>query len=309
MTLCCAFNLSAKIAMSTTPSPAVTGKPRPPLFRALGRSEPPTVIEVDGFRYQRLDVFKHDSWAATACYQRQDGNCIVCKFNRQQSILGFPMQWLGRMLARREAWFLRTLADLPGIPRPCGPVVSEGQVLTHAVAHDFVAGNPLRKDDHIEAPFFDQLEALLAEVHRRGIAYMDLHKRENIIRGDDGRGYLIDFQVSLYVSPRSWLLPLRWAMASFQEGDRYNLLKNRLSYLPTPDADAIVQAHRPWWIRAHRVVAVPLRELRRWLLVKLGIRKGNGRAQSEHFTEDGLREAGVDGVSATRPVTASRRAA
>jgi hypothetical protein len=292
--------------MSTT-SPL--GKPRPPLFRALGRAEPPAVIEVDGFSYQRLNIFKHDSWAATACYQRKDGQRIVCKFNRQQSILGLPMGWLGRLLARREAWFLCTLADLPGIPRPCGPVVCEGRVLANAVAHDFVAGNPLRKGDRIDARFFDQLETLLANVHRRGIAYMDLHKRENIIRGNDGRGYLIDFQVSLYVSPSTWLSPLRWAIQSFQAGDRYNLLKNRLCYLPMPDAAAIVQARRPWWIRAHRMVAVPLRELRRWLLVKLGIRKGNGRAQSEHFTEDGLRDGvATPEITASQP-TVTRRAA
>ena len=45
------------------------GKPRPALFRALGNHEPPPSVEVDAQTYQLVEVFKHDSWAATAIYQ------------------------------------------------------------------------------------------------------------------------------------------------------------------------------------------------------------------------------------------------
>ena len=40
-------------------------------------------------------------------------------------------------------------------------------------------------DTHDE--FLPTLRGLLNKLHRRGIAYVDLHKRENIIVGDDGR--------------------------------------------------------------------------------------------------------------------------
>jgi hypothetical protein len=38
-------------------------------------------------------------------------------------------------------------------------------------------------------------------------------------------------------------------------------------------------------------VAVPFRNLRRRLLVVLGIRKGRGRAETEHFPEDAVRQS------------------
>jgi hypothetical protein len=50
-----------------------------------------------------------------------------------------------------------------------------------------------------------------------------------------------------------------------------------------------VSAQRPWWIRLHRLVAVPFRRLRRQLLVVLRIRSGRGYAASEHFPEDAVR--------------------
>ena len=79
-----------------------TVRPRPPLLRALGAGEPPRTVEIDGNTYRWVETFKHDSWAATGLYSGANG-AIVCKFNRTQPIFGFPMTWLGRRLARREA--------------------------------------------------------------------------------------------------------------------------------------------------------------------------------------------------------------
>ncbi|MFO0865318.1 MAG: hypothetical protein U0744_11830 [Gemmataceae bacterium] len=60
--------------------------------------------------------------------------------------------------------------------------------------------------------------------------------------------------------------------------------------MPREEALALIDRERPMWLRVHRFFAAPLRNLRRRLLVLLGIRKGDGRAQTEHFTEDGLRD-------------------
>jgi hypothetical protein len=48
---------------------------------------------------------------------------------------------------------------------------------------------------------------------------------------------------------------------------------------------------RPWWIRAHRCVAVPFRTVRRRLLTVLGIRSRSGHAFSEAFPEVAHRRA------------------
>ncbi len=41
-------------------------RPRPALFRALGRDEPPSVVTIGGEKHELIEIFKHDSWAATA---------------------------------------------------------------------------------------------------------------------------------------------------------------------------------------------------------------------------------------------------
>src|SRR5205085_3317670 len=138
-------------------------------------------------------VFKHDSWAATALYAGPAGR-VVCKFNRQQPAVVLPLRWLGRRLARREEAVLRRLGDLPNVPRWAGAVSADGRRLAHAVAHDFIPGHPLGERERVGDGFFGELADLLAAMHRCGVAYVDLHKRENVIVGDDGRPYLIDFQ-------------------------------------------------------------------------------------------------------------------
>jgi hypothetical protein len=264
---------------------APSARPRPALLRALGQGEPPDEIEIDGKHYRLLRVVKHDSWAATAFYTGADKQ-VVCKFNRQQRVGPMPMRWLGRWLARREAHALRLLAGLPGIPAAVGEVKTLGQVQRHAVAHDFIPGRPLRSHDAIPAPALVALAELLAEVHRRQMAYVDLHKRENILVGDDGRLYLLDFQIG-FTLKRWWpanALPMRVLLWILQRSDTYHLGKHIARC-----SNAQAAPPRPWWIRLHRCVARPMRSLRRWLLVRLGVRTGRGKVETEFFPEEVVR--------------------
>lgn len=274
----------------STPDPMVAcpTRPRPPLFRALGRDEPPESVQLGGETYRRLVIVKHDSWAATAIYasaRRQ----AVCKFNRRQPILLLPMRWLGRLLAARERSFMERLAGIDGIPVSLGPVCVGGRPLKHAVSHEFIAGHPLAESERVADDFFPRLRDVLAEVHRRGVAHVDLHKRENILVDDTGAPHLIDFQISFALPTRS-----RWAAAilggtlrMLQRCDEYHLLKHRVRHRPDQISltAADIQRARPWWIRAHRSIAVPFRSVRRWLLTQLGIRSGLGQATTEAFPE------------------------
>ena len=185
----------------------------------------------DGNVYRRTEILKHDSWAATAIYDGPAGR-IVCKFNRRQSVFGLPMRWLGRMLARREGRFLALLADQPNVPDPCGPIRAGGKVLDNAVGHAYVPGHPLGRKERVDDDFFPRLGRLLAEMHRRNMAYVDLHKAENVIVGEDGQPYLIDFQISVALSHRwpdttevaRWLLGLLTAQrrVPFPQARRLN---------------------------------------------------------------------------------------
>jgi hypothetical protein len=275
-----------------TQTVAQQGRPRPPVFRALGRGEPPDRVEIAGKHYKLVRVFKHDSWAATALYAGA-GKEVVCKFNRIQPIGPMPMRWLGRFLARREADLLCRLGDLPNIPRWSGVVSVNGRVLPNAVAHDFIPGHPLGDHERVDDRFFPTLRALLATMHRRGIAYVDLHKRENILVGADGQPYLIDFQIGLAV-PDWW--PANHEMVGAvvrlaQHNDTYHLNKHVTRCRPDlrPPGPKI----RPWTIRLHRMIGRPFRRLRRRLLVLTGVRTGLGRVATEHFPEEVVRADAV----------------
>lgn len=263
--------------------------PRPAVLRALGKEEPPPRIDVDGRSFSLVEVFKHDSWAATALYE-SSGRQIVCKFNRRSPFFGIPMEWLGRRLARREAAHYQRLVNVPGVPQPCGDVSHDQRILRYAVAHEFIEGRPLGKNEIVSEEFDEKLVELIALVHCQEMAYVDLHKRENIIVASDGSPYLIDFQVS-WMSRQDhpwWDFAGRWLLRRLQALDCYHV-EMHMAHHQRLRGKQLTSPHRPSWVKAHRLLTVPIRQARRWLLVRLGIRQGAGDSANEHFPEKAFR--------------------
>ena len=263
-------------------SEQATERSRPALFLALGKSEPPLEVQIDGLTYRRVEIFKHDSWAATALYQGPRG-LIVCKFHRQAPVGFLSMRWLGNYLAQHETHILRTLSDLPNIPAWSGDVYVNGKRLRNAIAHEYVPGHPLASKEMLPASFFDELEKVLVVLHQRDMAYVDLHKRENVLVGDNGRPYLIDFQIS-FVLAHWWPIKsifTRALLQLLQQSDMYHLAKHRAKCEIGLKVGTSSVVPPPWWIRAHRLIGNPFRKFRRGLLVKLGIRDKSGRSSSE----------------------------
>jgi hypothetical protein len=208
--------------------------------------------------------------------------------HRQSSIFGVPMQWLGRRMARHETKLLAALSDLRGIPALEGPVTVAGTVLRNAVARKYIEGHPLGNREPVKATFYPALGALLRAMHARKVVYVDLHKRENILVDEHGNPCLIDFQIS--VAWPAWL-PHGPLFALLRRSDEYHLMKHWSRSRPDQcgfDEHALRQ-NIPWPIRAHRLVARPFREMRRRLLVRLGVRSGKGRVETELFAEHALR--------------------
>ena len=151
------------------------------------------------------------------------------------------------------------------------------------------AGHPLGNREVVSDTFFHDLNRLLEEMHKRRTVYVDLHKRENIIVSERGEPCLIDFQISL--TWPAWL-PSGPLFRIFARSDQYHLMKHWARCRPDQcGIDSIEMRKRiPWWIRTHRLIARPFRELRRRLLVRLGIRSGKGRVETEVFAEHALRD-------------------
>lgn len=219
-------------------------------MRALGRSGLPESFELEGKTYRLTRSVKHDFVAATGFYQDEAGNPVVLKMGRTVRFWGFPLKWLGKWVCRRETRFYRKLQDLPNVPKLVGLVGETGFV------HQYVQGRPLSKDHPVPDGFFAQLQELVAELHRRRIAYVDTNKPENILLGDDGKPHLIDFQIS-------W--DHRLLLRHFQREDLYHVLKHkrRLRRDEMTEEELRRAEHKSWLIRLHRFVFKPYFLIRR----------------------------------------------
>lgn len=143
-----------------------------------------------------MRLLKRDLWAETTRI-RLDGGEWVLKRSRL-------VPWL----ARRERALYARLAGIAGVPR-LHPARGHNWFL-----HEYVPGRPLGRRP-VPPAFFDDLERVLRAVHARGVAYVDLSKRSNVIVGDDGRAYLVDFQIAV--------VGVRWLMRE----DLFHLAKLR----------------------------------------------------------------------------------
>lgn len=243
--------------------PQGTTTPRYPWLYALPEGRLPARVACAGAGYELQETFKHDFFAATGLYAGPGGR-VVLKMGRQSALFGLPLRWIGRALAARESWFYQHVQDLPGVPRFVGRVGDTG------LLHAFVPGHPLGRDEAVSDAFFARLLALVRAMHDRGIAYVDLNKRQNILVGDDGNPYLIDFQISLHLSPTGLgrFGPLAWLLRRFQRADVYHCLKHKRRLRPDQlsDAERRLVEHISVWIRLHRWIARPIIQLRRRLL-------------------------------------------
>jgi hypothetical protein len=241
-------------------------KVTPPYLLALGTKPLPDSVTINGASYRLRQRFKHDFFAATALYEGDAGK-IILKIGRCAPLFGIPTAWIGAFLARREANAFNALSDLQAIPKCLGRVGRTG------VAHVFIEGEPLSRGIQVPDNFFDLLHDAINEIHARGMAYVDLEKPQNIIAGDDGRPYLIDFQICWHWH-RKWggeLFPIRWLRARFQEGDRYHLLK--MQRRVRPDQLTREQLERsyakPFYVRLHRTIFAPFLHIRRAILHRI----------------------------------------
>ncbi len=249
-------------------------------LHALGKNPPPQEIHIDGGAYQLDRVFKHDFFAFTARYEGHDGG-VVLKIGRKAPFFGFPLSWIGRLHSWHESSVFREVDDLEIVPR------FRGRFGAHGLVHDYIEGHPLTRGERVADDFFVLLRSGIAEIHRRGMAYVDLEKAENVLVGEDGGPYLIDFQISYRWPFRrgGGLPPFNWIRKWLQHGDRYHV--NKLQRRCRPDlmtAEEIeASRRRPLPVRIYTGAARPLILLRRWLLNRLDpVKKRGERGRVQH---------------------------
>lgn len=222
-------------------------------MRALGRRGLPAALTLNGVTYKLAREVKHDFWAATGFYDADDGTRIVFKAGRAEEFAGIPLSWIGRWLRDRETRMYRKLRGISSIPRVLGTVGETGFVL------EFVNARPLPSVQRVPDGFFSELRAIIQEVHRRGIAYVDMNKRANILVGDDGRPRLVDFQISWDLDGLGNNVINKRLLAWFQREDLYHIAKHHARLRPDEltDEERALAERRSALIRLHRFITKP----------------------------------------------------
>ena len=244
-------------------------------MHALGRDALPERVEAAGHTFQIVEFVKHDFFAATGFYKdATTGEMAVLKIARTQSFLGLPMQWLGRTLARRELHFYKRLSDLPNVPQ----IIS--RVGTTGFLHTYVHGRPLEKGLAIPDDFFDNLIHLVDTLAARGIALVDTNKPENLLVGDDGQPYAIDFQISYDAASLGGIWPAKLLLRAFERSDVYHVLKQKKRFRPDLlcEREKLIVDRPAWPIRLHRRLTRPYFIVRRRLFARL---RASGRLMPE----------------------------
>ncbi len=194
-------------------------------------------LAAHGWRPERL--LKDDSVSEVWTLEGERGRALLKRARSGRWLAGLPPRWL----ARREIAILRALEGIPGVPRVL--VRLDGATYVR----EFVEGRPLRAVQSVDDDFFARLLDVLARVHARHVACVDLSKRDNILVGADGAPALMDFQAALLLRTRLCAPLLR----VFQRGDVYHVYKHQRRAFPAapiPPPPPFV-ARRPPAVRAH----------------------------------------------------------
>ena len=115
---------------------------------------------------------------------------------------------IGRWITAREIRALRALDGLPAVPRFLGSI----DALAFAVEYRPGRRMSRKLAGRVPPEFLGRLETALREMHRSGVAHLDLRHRSNVMVDDEGDPILIDFGSALTFRPGGllarWLLPL-----------------------------------------------------------------------------------------------------
>ncbi len=143
-------------------------------------------------------------WKPDVFILEKEGKKIIVKDYASKSF--FFRFFVGIFSNRREAMIYRKLQGLRGIPEYVGLLDR------YAIAVGYVPGRNASELEpgELTARFFEKLRVLIDAVHARGVVLCDLRNIKNVILGDDGEPYLIDFATA------------------FQRGSKFNFLKNGL---------------------------------------------------------------------------------
>ena len=191
-----------------------------------------------------------------------DGRIVVKDFWRSDLLFRLIV---GPILIRREYGALVKLAGVNGVPRLVA------RIDRYALAVEHVPGVSLDRTlpSALTDGFFTDLRRVIDDIHSRGVAHCDLRSRGNVMLGDDGRPYVIDFAACVFLG-RGLNPFFKWLFGQFVLADRNAVLriKDRVSPDLLSDTEKTELATPLPYERPARFIGETIRRITRKLLTR-----------------------------------------
>jgi len=152
--------------------------------------------------WQVQETLKEDSFGRVERLKGSQGGALLRRVACGARIPGSGI--VARLLLRRERLALEELCGQVGTPSVVRDEAAERAPSASGRAprardvllRTWLAGEPLHLASSLPEDYFDHLDTLVEALHARGVCHNDLHKEQNLLVGEDGFPFLIDFQLA-----------------------------------------------------------------------------------------------------------------
>ena len=136
------------------------------------------------------DSIKNHTNILAAGYQ---GQTLLYENNNRKCVIKVPhgrglLRWFHVSMLRHEHRVYKHLADFTGVPVCYGLIDNQYLVLEFIEGFTIRAKRPLH-----EAEFLAKLLEMIKAMHQRGIAHMDLKRKDNLLVTADDKPCMLDF--------------------------------------------------------------------------------------------------------------------
>jgi serine/threonine protein kinase len=184
-------------------------------------------INIPDIPRYRHKVLREPSSTRPALYviQKDDVRAVVKDFSANGSLY---RNIFGRFLVWRESKAYRRLTGLEGVPRYYRSIDGLALVLEEIPGRNIEG---LEKEKRLPKEFFEELRRLVENIHELGLAHCDLKRAPNILLGDDGRPYIVDWSASIFKTETRFF-PLNLLYRRFLLDDYNAITKIQLRHCP-----------------------------------------------------------------------------
>ncbi len=135
---------------------------------------------------------------------------------------------VGRFLIWREVKAYRRLKNLEGVPSFCRSMDGIALVMEEIQGRNI---EQLEAASELSEQFYSDLRSLIDRFHDRGLAHCDLKRAPNIMLGENGKPYIVDWAAS--ISEREFrFFPFSLVYKRFLQDDLNAITKLKLKCAP-----------------------------------------------------------------------------